>query len=57
MEGLIESIVETVKKRIGGYGYCDQWQIFDELSRRIMELGDEALKQEYMIDELEGGEE
>lgn len=57
MEALIESIVEKVKSGIDSYGYCDRWQICDELSRRIAELGDEALKQEYMIDDMEGGEE
>lgn len=57
MEALIESIVEKVKSGIDSYGYCDRWQICEELSRRIAELGDEALKQEYMIDDMEGGEE
>lgn len=57
MEALIETIVEKVKLGIARYGYCDRWQICDELSRRIAELGDEALKQEYMIDDMEGGEE
>lgn len=46
-----------IKKRMEGYGYSDQWQICEELSRRFSEMGEEALKQEYMIEDMEGGAE
>lgn len=56
MEALVEKIVDDVKKRIADYGYGDQWTICEELSRRIAEVGDEALREEYMIADVEGGE-
>ena len=57
MEGLIENIMVEIKKRMECYGYSDQWQICEELSRRLSEMGEDALKRDYMIDDMEGGEE
>lgn len=57
MEEVIEKLMEQLKKATAGYGYSDQWQIYEELSRRIAETGEEALRQEYMIEDMEGGEE
>lgn len=57
MEALVETLMRNIKTAIADYGYGDQWQICNELSRRVAELGDEALKLEYMVDDMEGGEE
>lgn len=57
MEEVIEKIVLTAKKLSKDYGYSDQWELLTEASRRLEELGEEALKLEYLMDKLEGGEE
>lgn len=57
MEALIETLVKNIKMAVSDYGYMDQWEILDELSRRISELGDVALKLEYMTEDMEGGDE
>lgn len=57
MEALIESLVKDIKTAVSDYVYIDQWEILNELSRRISELGDEALKLEYMTEDMEGGDE
>lgn len=57
MEALIETIVRNVREALAEFGYNDQWEILNELSRRMAELGDEALKREYMTGDMEGGDE
>lgn len=57
MEALIETIVRNVHEALAEFGYNDQWEILNELSRRMAELGDEALKREYMTGDMEGGDE
>ncbi len=57
MEEVIEKIVLTAKKLSKDYGYSDQYELLTEASRRLEELGEEALKLEYLMDKLEGGEE
>ena len=57
MEALIESLVKDIKTAVPDYGYIDKWEILNELSLRISELGDEALKLEYMTEDMEGGDE
>lgn len=57
MDEVIEKIVAEAKKQVSEFGYNEQWQILTEVSQRLEDLGYEALKLEYMIEELEGGEE
>ena len=54
---MIEKIVSEAKKQVSEFGYSDQWQILSEAAQRLEELGNEALKLEYMIEDMEGGEE
>jgi hypothetical protein len=57
MDEVIEKIVAEAKKQVSEFGYSDQWKILSEAAQRLEDLGHEALKLEYMIEELEGGEE
>ncbi|WP_155941881.1 hypothetical protein [Prevotella sp. AGR2160] len=57
MDGIIEDIVAYAKKKAKDFGYSDQYELLTEAGRRIDELGMEALKTEYMIEETKGGEE
>lgn len=57
MEALIDTLVRNIKAAVADYGYGDQFEILNELGRRVAELGDEALKLEYMVIDMEGGDE
>lgn len=57
MGEVVEKIVAEAKKQVSGFGYTDQWQILTAIAERLQDLGHEALKFEYMIDDVEGGEE
>ena len=57
MDEVVEKIVAGAKKQVSGFGYTDQWQILTAIAERLQDLGHEALKLEYMIDDVEGGEE
>ena len=57
MDEVVEKIVAEAKKQVSGFGYTDQWQILSEAAQRLEDMGNEALKLEYMIDDVEGGEE
>lgn len=57
MDEVIEKIVAEAKKQVSEFGYSDQWQILSEAAQRLKDLGHEALKLEYMIEDMEGGEE
>ena len=57
MDEVVEKIVAEGKKQVSGFGYTDQWQILTAIAERLQDLGHEALKLEYMIDDVEGGEE
>lgn len=57
MDEVVEKIVAEAKKQVSGFGYKDQWQILTAIAERLQDLGHEALKLEYMIDDVEGGEE
>ena len=57
MDEVVEKIVAEAKKQVSGVGYTDQWQILTAIAERLQDLGHEALKLEYMIDDVEGGEE
>lgn len=57
MDEVVEKIVAEAKKQVSGFGYTDQWQILSEAAQRLEDLGHEALKLEYMIEDMEGGEE
>jgi len=56
MDEVVEKIVAEAKKQVPGFGYTDQWQILTAIAERLQDLGHEALKLEYMIEDLEGGE-
>lgn len=57
MDEVVEKIVAEAKKQVSGFGYTDLWQILTAIAERLQDLGHEALKLEYMIDDVEGGEE
>lgn len=57
MDEVVEKIVAEAKKQVSGFEYTDQWQILTAIAERLQDLGHEALKLEYMIEDLEGGEE
>lgn len=57
MDEVVEKIVAEAKKQVSGFGNTDQWQIITAIAERLQDLGHEALKLEYMIDDVEGGEE
>ena len=57
MDEVVEQIVAEAKKQVSGFGYTDQWQILTAIAERLQDLGNEALKIEYMIEDVEGGEE
>uniref|UniRef100_UPI0040297C81 hypothetical protein n=1 Tax=Prevotella sp. TaxID=59823 RepID=UPI0040297C81 len=57
MDEEVEKIVADAKKQESGFAYTDQWQILTAIAERLQDLGHEALKLEYMIDDVEGGEE
>lgn len=57
MDEVVEKIVAEAKKQVSGFGYTDQWQILTAIAERLQDLGHEALMLEYMIEDLEGGEE
>lgn len=56
MEALVETLMKNIKTAVADYGYGDQFEILNELSRRVSELGDEALKLEYMVIDVEEDE-
>lgn len=57
MDEVIEKIVAEAKKLSSDFGYSDQWTLLTEAARRLEELGHKALKLEYMMEDMEGGEE
>lgn len=54
---MIEKLVADAKKQVEGFGYSEQWELLTETARRLEDLGHEALVLEYMIEDMEGGEE
>lgn len=56
MDEVIEKIVAEAKKQVAEYGYGDQWVMLGEAARRLEDLGCDALKLEYLTEELEGGD-
>jgi hypothetical protein len=57
MDEVIEKLVADAKKQVEGFGYSEQWELLTETARRLEDLGHEALVLEYMIEDMEGGEE
>lgn len=51
MEAVIESILNDAVKKVMSFSPCDQSFIYSELSDRLSELSDSALRTEYGLKE------
>lgn len=53
MEEVIDNIMEYIKKKTDDFTYMDQTMIYDELAGRLDGMSADALKNEYLTNNVE----
>lgn len=53
MEEVIDNIMEYIKKKTDDFTYMDQTMIYDELAGRLDDMSADALKNEYLTNNVE----
>lgn len=53
MEEVINEIMEYIKKNTENFSYMDQQMMYDEIAGKLTDMSLDALKNEYLINNLE----
>lgn len=53
MDEVADGIVNAAMEAVSGYGYRDRYDILTEVSDRLQKAAEDALKDEYMLDEAD----
>lgn len=53
MDTVIEELYQAIHDKVSAFGYIEQFEMLNELSRRLQEDACNSLKMEYMISETE----
>ncbi len=54
MEEVINEIMEYISKKTEDFSYMDQQMMYDEIARNLTDMSLDALKNEYLTNNMEG---